>query len=111
MDAESVESRVWSFGRHKGRCHLFDMLFGGGSQQWVIGISAPGVVPLADGFTEGTKHSYSGGFVESVHEGVGAKLKAGGKFDPAAEAPIGLLVGVGGDSIFPWRIGSIEKTQ
>jgi hypothetical protein len=84
MDSESVESRVWSVGRHKGGCHLFDMLFGGGSQQWVIGISAPGVVPLTDGLTEGSKHSYSGGFVESFHEGAGTEFKAVGKFDPAA---------------------------
>ena len=79
------ELTVWSVGRHKGRCHLFDMLFGGGSQQWVIGIFAPaGVVPLTDGFTEGSKHSYLGGFVEFFHEGVGAEFKAVGKFDPAA---------------------------
>ncbi len=108
MDAESVESRVWSVGRHKGRCHLFDMLFGGGAQQWVIGISAPGVVPLADGFAEGSKHSDAGGFVEFFHEDVVAEFEAMGKLDPAAEAPIGLLVGVGGDSMFAGRIGSIE---
>ena len=108
MVAESVESRVWSVGRHKGRCHLVDMVFGGGAQQWVIGISAPGVVPLADGFTEGSKHSDTGGFFERFHEEVGAEFEAVGKFDPAAQAPIGLLVGVGGDSMFSCRIGSIE---
>ena len=84
MDSESVESRIWLVGRHKSRCHLFDMLFGGGSQQWVIGITALGVVPLTDGLTEGSKHSDSGGFVEIFHEGVGAEFKAVGELDPAA---------------------------
>ena len=108
MVSESVESRVWSVGRHKGRCHLFDMLFGGGAQQWVIGISAPGVVPLSDGLTEGSKHSDASGFVEVFHIGVRAEFELVGKFDPAAQAPSGLLVGVGGNSIFSCRVGSIE---
>ena len=111
MVAESVESRVWPVGRHKGRCHLFDMVFGGGAQQWAIGISAPGVVPLADRFTEGAKHSDPGGFFKGFHEGVGAEFKLVGKFDPAAQAPIGLLMGVGDDSMFSCQIGSIEWTQ
>ncbi len=84
MDSESVKPRVWSVRRHKGCCHLFDMLFGGGSQQWVIGISTPGVFPLIDGLTENSKHSYSGGFIDFSHEGVSAEFKLVGEFDPAA---------------------------
>jgi hypothetical protein len=81
---------------------------GGGTQQWVIGISGPGVVPLSDRLTESSEHSGACGFVEVFHIGVGAEFKLVGKFDLMPHALIGLLVGVGGNSTFSCRVGSIE---
>jgi hypothetical protein len=63
------------------------MLFGGVTQEWIVGTPSVGVVALLDGFIEGSEEVDTGGFVESIHVCVMAESISVGEFDPATERP------------------------
>ena len=84
------------------------MFFGGGTQEWVIGTPAPGVVSTFDGFAEGAKELDVGSGVKLFHVGVVAEAIGVGDFDPTMERPSVLRMGAGGNSLFLGLRGSIE---
>ncbi len=87
MDSKAIESGIGSVGVHKGLCHLVDMFFGGGTQEWVIGTPALGVVSTFDGFAEGAKELDTGSRVKLLHVDVVAEAIGMGEFDPTTEHP------------------------
>ena len=108
MDSKAIESGIGSVGVHKGLCHLVDMFFGGGTQEWVIRTPAFGVVATFDGFAEGVEESDAGSGVELFHVGVVAEAIGVGEFDPTTECPSVLRMGAGGNGSFSGLRGSIE---
>ena len=87
MDSKAIKLGIGLVGVHKGLCHLVDLFFGNGTQEWVIGTPTPGVVSTFDGFAEGTKELDTGSRVELLHVDVVAEAIGMGEFDPTMERP------------------------